>query len=215
MPVRNITGPLYKPGTNTPWINTVVQFKLTAIFANNGIGYPKDTHRVITDINGNFAVSLAVPDSGAAQWQIIFSDNTRIDYALGIGSDLTIADIINAGTFPGSPNQLQQLLDSFTFTDLLDTPNSYSGKALNFVRVNASGTGLELVELGTGSDSYFRHIQSVAASVWTVDHALDKFPSVTVVNSAGDEVIGDINHVSVNQCIISFSGSFSGEVYCN
>ena len=42
-----------------------------------------------------------------------------------------------------------------------------------------------------GSGSYV-HDQSFSASIWTVNHGLDKFPSVTVVDSAGTIVVGEI-----------------------
>lgn len=53
------------------------------------------------------------------------------------------------------------------------------------------------------------------ASSVVVNHNLDKRPSVTVINSAGDEVEGDITYNSANQLTIVFSGSFVGTVYCN
>lgn len=49
----------------------------------------------------------------------------------------------------------------------------------------------------------------------TVTHNMGKYPSVTVINSAGDEVIGDIEHISVNQLTASFSSGFSGKITCN
>lgn len=53
------------------------------------------------------------------------------------------------------------------------------------------------------------------ASSVVVNHNLDKRPSVTVINSAGDEVEGDIVYNSANQLTLTFSGSFVGTVYCN
>ena len=49
----------------------------------------------------------------------------------------------------------------------------------------------------------------------TVTHNMGKYPSVTVINSAGDEVIGDIEHISVNQLTANFSSGFSGKITCN
>lgn len=49
----------------------------------------------------------------------------------------------------------------------------------------------------------------------TVDHSLNKFPAVTITNSAGDEVEGEVEHVSVNQLIARFSASFTGKLVCN
>lgn len=53
------------------------------------------------------------------------------------------------------------------------------------------------------------------ASSVVVNHNLNKRPSVTVINSAGDEVEGDIVYNSLNQLTLTFSGSFVGTVYCN
>lgn len=49
----------------------------------------------------------------------------------------------------------------------------------------------------------------------TVTHNLGKKPSVLVTDSTGDEVIGNINHISDNELSISFSSSFTGTVVCN
>jgi hypothetical protein len=48
-----------------------------------------------------------------------------------------------------------------------------------------------------------------------VTHNLGKYPAVMVINSAGDEVFGDINYVSASLVVVSFSASFSGSVLCN
>jgi len=52
-------------------------------------------------------------------------------------------------------------------------------------------------------------------SVVTVTHNLGKFPAVTVLDTAGDECVGDVVQVSMDQLVVSFSAPFSGVVYCN
>lgn len=49
----------------------------------------------------------------------------------------------------------------------------------------------------------------------TVTHNLNKYPAVTVTDSTGDEVEGQIEHTSVNQLIARFTSSFTGKVVCN
>jgi hypothetical protein len=66
---------------------------------------------------------------------------------------------------------------------------------------------------GGGSDAYYRHVQSVAAAVWTVIHNLGKFPSVSVVDSTGTTVYGTVHYDSTSQVTLSFSGAFGGEAY--
>ena len=71
-------------------------------------------------------------------------------------------------------------------------------------------------QITAGSDKTYTHNQVSPSSTWTVTHNLGKFPSVTVVNSAGDRVFGSENHVSLNQVVLTFeTGGFSGKAYCN
>jgi hypothetical protein len=59
----------------------------------------------------------------------------------------------------------------------------------------------------------YTHTQALASATWTINHNLGYFPNVTVVDSAEDEVVGDINYVNNNTLIISFNGGFSGNAY--
>lgn len=57
--------------------------------------------------------------------------------------------------------------------------------------------------------------QAFSSDSVVVVHNFGKYPSVTVIDSAGDEVIGDVVHNSANQLTITFSASLTGTVYCN
>jgi hypothetical protein len=57
--------------------------------------------------------------------------------------------------------------------------------------------------------------QQVASNSWVVTHNLDCFPPVQVVDSAGNEVIGDIDYISNNQLVLRFTSAFSGVAYLN
>lgn len=46
-------------------------------------------------------------------------------------------------------------------------------------------------------------------------HNLGKLPAVTIIDSTGDEVDGEVIHDSVNEITINFSASFSGSVILN
>lgn len=59
------------------------------------------------------------------------------------------------------------------------------------------------------------HTQTLASATWTVAHNLGKNPSVSIVDSAEEEVIGEVQHVDVNNLIIRFSAAFSGKAYLN
>lgn len=70
------------------------------------------------------------------------------------------------------------------------------------------------VFLDIGSSTYIHH-QTVASGVWTIEHDLDRYPSVTVVDSAGSVVIGDVQYINRNEIILTFQGAFSGTAYLN
>lgn len=75
------------------------------------------------------------------------------------------------------------------------------------------GDPAEIIE-GTG-DLSFLHEQPSASDTWTIAHNLGKYPSVTVVDSAGDECEGVTNYVGLNQVVISFSAAFAGRAFLN
>lgn len=66
-----------------------------------------------------------------------------------------------------------------------------------------------------GADVAYVHEQSSASDTWVITHNLGKYPSVTVVDSAGDECEGSVNYVGPNSVVITFSAAFSGRAFLN
>lgn len=62
---------------------------------------------------------------------------------------------------------------------------------------------------------YHTHTQSVASATWVIVHNLKKRPSVSVVDSAENIVIGDVKYDSDSQVTINFNFAFSGKAYLN
>lgn len=81
------------------------------------------------------------------------------------------------------------------------------------------GPGLSTTDqLAEGAQHrYDRHYEQAFTnqSSVTVNHNLGKRPAVTVIDSAGDEVFGDVEHVGPNELTISFGSNFTGTVICN
>ena len=61
----------------------------------------------------------------------------------------------------------------------------------------------------------FVFTQATAASVWYVEHNLEKYPSVTVVDSGENVVYGEVTYDDINNLTITFSSAFSGKAYIN
>lgn len=67
----------------------------------------------------------------------------------------------------------------------------------------------------SAGDLTYTHVQPSASDDWLVQHGLGKFPSVTVIDSAGDEVDGDPVYIDASSLRIVFSAAFSGRAYLN
>lgn len=78
-----------------------------------------------------------------------------------------------------------------------------------------SGKTYGIVQGPSDVDKNFVFTQGSASNTWTINHNLEKFPSVTVVDSADNVVVGDITYTNTNSLTVSFSSSFSGKAYIN
>ena len=61
----------------------------------------------------------------------------------------------------------------------------------------------------------FVHEQGVASAVWTVQHNLNKRPSVNVVDSAGNEIVTEVIYDTNNSLTIRMKGASKGFAYLN
>lgn len=59
----------------------------------------------------------------------------------------------------------------------------------------------------------YTHNQLVSSSTWTITHNMGFFPSVTVIDSGNNTVIGNVTYISENQLSVSFNATFGGKAY--
>jgi hypothetical protein len=75
--------------------------------------------------------------------------------------------------------------------------------------INLSG----VINPGGGSSSGAQIVQSfVNQSEITVDHNLQKYPVVVVVDTTGRELVAEVNHVSTDQMVIRLNPAASGKI---
>lgn len=66
---------------------------------------------------------------------------------------------------------------------------------------------------GSGDKNYVQDF--TMQHTLTVNHSLQKYPSVTVINSAGDHVVATVQYVDINNLIVQFTNPFSGRLTLN
>jgi len=76
-------------------------------------------------------------------------------------------------------------------------------------------TNSDWVAIAAGGDLTFLYTEPTPQILWTLAHNMGKFPSVTVLNTSGDEVEAFVNHVDDNNLSITFNTATSGTATLN
>lgn len=71
------------------------------------------------------------------------------------------------------------------------------------------------VQTNGGMDKTFEFTQFTPSDVWVIRHGLYKHPSVTVTDSGGNEVVGEVEYIDMNVVKVAFASAFSGKAYLN
>ena len=64
-------------------------------------------------------------------------------------------------------------------------------------------------------DKTYTHTQGASSATWVITHNLGKYPSVAVQDSAGTDVVGQVEYNTEHKLTITFSGAFSGTAHLN
>lgn len=138
--------------------------------------------------------------------------NTLANEAIMIGqcddlNNFGIYKVVSIDVVPGNTNFLDFTLEAVNaHGNILE--DKFYGIAVypGFVNPN--------IDPNTG-DKNFVYTQAVASAVWNIQHDLDKFPSVSVVDDDQNQVYGSVIYNTVNDLTITFNGAFSGQAYLN
>ena len=129
--------------------------------------------------------------------------------AMLIGKEILIAeagDINNFGHYRVN-----------SYSASLTNPDFY---ILNLTELNSNGSLsnesiYNIIQFNLSADKHYTHTQNIVSATWTINHNLNKKPSVTVVDSVDGVVYGDVNYTTLNSLTITFSGGFTGKAYLN
>ena len=61
----------------------------------------------------------------------------------------------------------------------------------------------------------FTFNQTVSTAVWVITHDIGMFPSVSVIDSVGNFVIGDVSYTDDRSLTLTFKSAFKGKAYLN
>ena len=81
------------------------------------------------------------------------------------------------------------------------------GSAL--INVTTSG------DVVTISSKTYVHEEGLPSDTWEINHNLNKFPSVVLVDSAGTTFRAAVKYDSLNKCTVYMNGATTGKAYLN
>ena len=126
-----------------------------------------------------------------------------------VGNNILISEQNNISTFG------HFLIDSYT----VSTAGFYT---LNLTNIGGNGNLTDLLyydfavfQLSSQGAPTFVFTQTVAATVWNVNHNLGKFPSITVIDTANTVVTGEYTYTDNSSVTLTFSAAFAGKAYLN
>lgn len=73
----------------------------------------------------------------------------------------------------------------------------------------------DIVQFNIDADKTYVYTQSTPSAFWDIQHNLNKFPSVSVVNVNNILMYGDVKYTDANNLTVTFSAGFSGKAYMN
>ena len=71
------------------------------------------------------------------------------------------------------------------------------------------------IDPSDATDKTFEFTQGVPSTAWNIQHNLNKFPSITVIDTADTVVTGQYTYIDNNNVTLTFSAGFAGKAYLN
>lgn len=87
----------------------------------------------------------------------------------------------------------------------------------NICSIPIAETGIDDDDLETTieGDKFFLFKQMESKDEWIINHKLKKYPSVSIIDSAGTNVTGEVTYLDENSLRINFSSIMSGKAFLN
>ena len=105
-------------------------------------------------------------------------------------------------------------IDSYTLNGTVYT--------LNLTNIGGNGNldlnkfyDFAVFNLSSERDSTFIFEQGQPATTWNIQHNLENFPSITVIDTGDTVVSGEYTYIDNNNVTLTFSAAFAGKAYLN
>ncbi|MCM8710546.1 siphovirus ReqiPepy6 Gp37-like family protein [Clostridium sp. SYSU_GA19001] len=178
-------------------IQKLLEFKniqsFTSEIINNVFEYEKDWNLgdIVTCQNRKWGITM---DTRITEVKEIY-ENTGLKLEVTFGNSI-----------PTLTDKIKKVIDN----PVIETPSETKYDERYYTKTEVD----KKIEQTIGT-STFIYTQIAPISVWNINHNLNKRPSVTIIDSSGNTVIGDVQYIDENNVKITFSSAFAGNAYLN
>jgi hypothetical protein len=125
-----------------------------------------------------------------------------------VGNNILISEQNNISTFG------HYTIDSYTANGAFYTLN-LTNIGGNGVLENKAVYDFAVFTLSSQHAPTFVFNQNTPATVWNIQHNLNNFPSITVIDTGDTVVSGEYTYIDNNNVTLTFSAGFAGKAYLN
>ena len=156
----------------------------------------------IPDQTGNAGKFLKT-DGDNLVWDTVFQKTDEVTINLNANNELEAIGVINKNNAVTATNPVYDWVGTMAEYTAQDVANQHPDWVC-FITDDAYDP-----------QSTYAYDQAIAATVWTINHNLNKHPSITVVDSAGTTVDFKATYINSNTCQLEFNAPFKGTAYLN
>jgi hypothetical protein len=125
-----------------------------------------------------------------------------------VGNNILISEQNNISTFG------HYTIDSYTANGAFYTLN-LTNIGGNGILTNKLYYDFAVFTLSSQHAPTFVFNQNTPATVWNIQHNLNNFPSITVIDTGDTVVSGEYTYIDNNNVTLTFSAGFAGKAYLN
>lgn len=154
---------------------------------------------------------------GTGPIPLLGADSTFLSFA----EVCSIGDTVNYCVASQSSDEWEIGVGTYTAGNVLVRNTVLASSTGTFVNFTASGKEVYITVPAESIKDLMRkvetyeHSQMVPSDEWTITHNLGKYPSVSIIDSGGTVVFGNVTYNNNNQITLRFSFEHSGKAYLN
>lgn len=138
------------------------------------------------DIQADFSIKLTPDKVSQLENDLDFQTETQVNEAIQAESDIINARIDD--------------IEQSSITEIVGEGNISATQSDNTVTITAETFVFE---------------QGIPADTWEITHNLNKYPSVTLTDSAGRVFQSEIDYIDTNSLVVYINGAVNGKAYIN